>query len=97
MVFWTGWRWLVPAFGCFVMTLAGLGPRSDAFGNWSSQSTDHFLAAVMSNQNYAAYMTGTLHSEQNALGREILEWTVPPSSNSNGASFHWAQTNALLH
>jgi hypothetical protein len=87
----------VPAFGCFVISLAGLGPRGDQFGHWPNHGTKHFFAAVMSNQINAAYLTAPLHSEQNALGREIFEWTVASPVNSNAASFRWAQTNVSVH
>lgn len=92
---WHGWRWAVPALGCFLVLLAGLGPdRSD--GYLRSDHLAPFLASVASNLNNAAYLTAALHSEHNTVRRETLEWTVRPPSTSNVGSFRLFGTNALL-
>ena len=69
------WAWLAPMMGCCLVLMVVSSTRTPQFGNWSASGPTDWLAAVASNQSYAAYVPGSFHSEQNAVQAERIEWT----------------------
>ena len=90
------WRWLVPALGCLILVFLAAGSFSVGRKRLVPDGAGAMIASVVSNFNNAAYLTAALHSGQNALRTETLEWTVSPRSTSNGGSFRLIGTNILL-
>lgn len=70
--------------------------RPDRLDYLTDGGTKGFLAAVSRNPNYAAYLTAAVHSEQNSLQPEALQWTsrqaaLPPQRSFRSA----AVTNSI--
>ncbi len=63
--------WLTPATACALFTLIVLDSESAATTGGRGQP---FIAAMMSNQNYAVYATSR-QSEQNNLSVFTFDWT----------------------
>jgi len=59
--------------GCFLAVMVLSSVRTTQLGVVSASHTD-WLTAVASNQNYAAYVPGNSHSEQNTV-QDPIEWT----------------------
>jgi hypothetical protein len=91
------WTWLAPVMGCFMALLVVSGARNNQLGEWSRTPTTNWLAAVASNQSYAAYISTSFHSEQNSLQQDPIEWTNRPRTSGSFGPVLSANTNSLIH
>jgi hypothetical protein len=91
------WTWLAPVMGCCLALLVVSGSRSNQLGFASGAHTTDWLAAVASNQSYAAYIVGGFHSEQNSLQQDPIEWTNGPRTSARTGSIPLAKTNSLIY
>jgi len=79
--------------GCFLVMMVVSGSRNPQL-TWSKTSTADWLAAVASNQGYAAYAAAGFHSEQNSV-QDPIEWTNRSRSSGEVGSIQPAKTNSL--
>jgi hypothetical protein len=77
--------------GCFLAVMVLSGVRTTQLGVVSAGHTD-WLTAVASNQNYAAYMPGNSHSEQNTV-QDPIQWTNGAQTNQRQNVFPMVKTN----
>ena len=89
------WAWLAPVMGCFLVMVVVSHSRT-GHGELSATPTN-WLAAVASNQIYAAYIAGSFHSEQNALKKDLIAWTNGPRDSGEVRSFPLGRTNSLIY
>ena len=78
--------WLAPATACALLTLSAF-----SFGNslpGSSSRHDPMVAMVLSNQSYAAYVSGAFQRGQNDPSAVTIDWT-----NRSGCT---SSVNALM-
>ena len=90
------WAWLAPVMGCFLAMLVVSGARNGQDTSFGAPTTN-WLAAVASNQSYAAYIEGSFHSGQNALQKDLVAWTNGPRSPGELRSFPLGKTNSLIY
>ena len=90
------WTWLAPVMGCFLAIMVVSGARNSQLGEWSRTHTINWLAAVASNQSYAAYIEASFHSEQNSLQQDPIQWTNGRTSSAVSPVL-LAKTNSLIH
>ena len=85
MVFWLG-----PVTACLLFLFVGLSERGPASFSTGSRS-DAFVAIALSNQSYAAYLTGSFQRSANRL--DTFEWTNGERSTSFMGSLPPGRTN----
>jgi hypothetical protein len=81
-----GFRWLAPVTAAFVV-LCVLMTQHNGPSNSLATPSNTMVAAALSNQLAAGWLSGSLAREQNALPTETFEWT-----NGNG----WSSSNGPL-
>ena len=92
------WAWLAPVMGCFLVLLVVSGTRSNQLALSSGTAAPDWLAAVSSNQSYAAFAAAGFHSEQNSLQQDPIEWTNGPRPATRLAQpLPLAKTNSLIY
>ena len=89
------WAWLAPVMGCFLAMMVVSGSRNSQLGVISAAPTN-WLAAVASNQSYAAYIAAGFHSEQNSLQQDPIEWTNGTRAVDRLTPVPLAKTNSLI-
>ncbi|MFO1498781.1 MAG: hypothetical protein U1G07_10370 [Verrucomicrobiota bacterium] len=88
------WGWLAPVMGCGLALLVVSSTRSTQFGSFASGPTN-WLAAVASNQSYAAYVVASFHSEQNSAQAEPIEWVNSHGLPTEPSGVGFLATNRL--
>ena len=91
------WAWLAPVMGCFLAMLVVSGSRTGQYAGFQAATPTNWLAAVASNQSYAADIAGSFHSDQNALQRDLVAWTNVPRASGEVRSFPLGKTNSLIY
>jgi len=85
MIFWLG-----PATACLLFVCVVFSQHNPA--NFSSDSRpDAFIAVILSNQSYAAYLPGSFQQSANRL--DTFEWTNGGRSTSFVGSLPPGRTN----
>jgi hypothetical protein len=87
------WAWLAPVMGCFMAMMVISSARTTQF---ATVEPTNWLAAVASNQSYAAYAFAGFHSEQNALQQDPIEWTNGARVQSDPVPHGRLATNSLI-
>ena len=77
--------WLAPATACALLTLSIFNSGSSLPG--SSSHHEPMVAMMVSNQSYAAYVSGAFQRGQNDLPAVTIGWTNRSGSTSNISSF----------
>ncbi len=72
--------WLAPATACALLTISVFSGNSLPGG---SPRHEPAVAMMLSNQNYAAYVSGAFQSGQNNPSSVTLGWTNRSGSNSS--------------
>lgn len=90
------WAWLAPVMGCFLVMMVVSSSRQHQFGYLSASPKTDWLTAVTSNQQYAAYVAASFHTEQNSFHNEPIEWTNGPRIRRAPASITLPATNSLI-
>jgi hypothetical protein len=88
---------VAPVLVTSFVALTALSPRQERLGSVGAIATNNPLSDMSRSQKYAAYLTASLHSEQNALLRETLEWTFSRPSNAMASSLPPMATNHTLY
>jgi hypothetical protein len=73
--------WLAPATACALLTLSVFNSGNSLPG--SSSRHEPMVAMMLSNQSYAAYVSGAFQRGQNDLHSVTLDWTNQSGSTSS--------------
>ena len=77
--------WLAPATACALLTLSVFNSGNSLPGSPSRH--EPMVAMMLSNQSYAAYVSGAFQSGQNDLPSVTFDWTNRSGSTSSMPSF----------
>jgi len=80
---------LVPAAACLLLTFSAFNPGNPGI----SSHNGPMIAAILSNQNSAAYAPGNLNERQNSLFSVTFDWTNHGDLISSMGSFPQGKTN----
>jgi hypothetical protein len=83
--------WLAPATACALLTISVFNSGNSLPGNTSRH--EPMVAMMLSNQSYAAYVSGAFQSGQNDLPSVTLDWTNRSGSASSMNSILPGRTN----
>jgi hypothetical protein len=83
--------WLAPATACALLTLSVFNSGNSLPGR--SSRHEPMVAMTLSNQSYAAYVSGAFQSGQNDLPSVTLDWTNRSGSASSMNSILPGRTN----
>jgi hypothetical protein len=81
--------------GCFLVLTVISGSHTARLPGAKSATDSDWLALAASNQNYVAYLMADFHSEQNALEKELVQWTNTPRASKRSGALPRAQTNSF--
>lgn len=82
--------WLVPATACLLLAGVSLNQES-RLGVSELSSRSNFVAVIMSNQSYAAYLPGSFQQSANRV--DTFEWTNGGYSTSSMHSLSPGRAN----
>ena len=83
--------WLAPATACALLTISVFNSGNSLPGH--SSRHEPMVAMTLSNQSYAAYVSGAFQSGQNDLPSVTLDWTNRSGSASSMNSILPGRTN----
>jgi hypothetical protein len=90
----TAWPgWLSAAAACLLFALAATGRLDDFKGGSQSVEQGPFVAMILSNQSYAAFLPGSFQPEHNRFRADSFEWTNASSSTSSMGSLSPMKVN----